>query len=83
MSQPNNPSRTRKTAQPQDQPSSQCSREKDLKRVKKIVDEATDIRQERVEAAKLALKQGKLKLKGKELAEKIIADPLNQIDVEI
>ena len=83
MSQPNNRSRTRKSAQPQEQTSSPEAREKDLKRVKKIVDEATDIRKERVEAAKLALKQGKLNLKGKELAEKILSDPLNQIDIEI
>jgi hypothetical protein len=52
--------------------------EKELERVKRIVEQATDIRQERVEAAKLALKEGRLKLKVNDLAEKILADPLNQ-----
>lgn len=83
MSQSNNQPGTHKPSQHQDQPSVQGTREKDFERIKKVVEQATDIRQARVEAAKLALKQGKLNLKGNDLAEKMLADPLNQADVEI
>lgn len=83
MSQSDNKPGTHKPSQKQDPSTAVGSREKDFERVKKVVEQATDIRQARVEAAKLALKQGKLHLKGKDLAEKILADPLNQADVEI
>jgi len=79
MSQPSKLSGLLKTAQHQDQTITILrKRQKELERVKKVVEQATDIRQERVETAKLALKEGKLKLKGNILAEKILADPLNQ-----
>jgi anti-sigma28 factor (negative regulator of flagellin synthesis) len=73
----------RKTALHQDQSITTIARtgEKELEHVKKIIEQATDIRQERVEAAKLSLKEGKLKLKGNDLAEKILADPLNQMRI--
>ena len=57
--------------------------EKKFKRVKKIVEEATDIREERVAAIKRCLERGELNLNGKDLAGKILADPLNQVDIEI
>ena len=81
MSYPRNESETRKTAQ--QHITAQGARENDFERIKKVVAQATDLRQERIEAAKRALKEGKLNLKGSDLAEKILADPLNQIDVEI
>lgn len=83
MSQSNNQPGTRNVSQRHDQNTAAGTREKDFERVKKVVEKATDIREARVEAAKLALKQGKLNLKGNDLAEKILADPLNQADVEI
>lgn len=79
MSQASKQSWPRRTAQHQDQTiTTPRTREKELEGVKKVVKQASDIRQERVEAAKLALKEGRLKLKGNDLAEKILADPLNQ-----
>lgn len=83
MSQSNNQPGSRNVSQNQDQTATPGNREKDFERVKKVVEQATDIREARVEAAKLALKQGKLNLKGKDLAEKILADPLNQADMEV
>ena len=56
--------------------------EKELERVKRAVEQATDIRHERVEATKLALKEGRLKRKVNDLAEKILADPLNQMCIK-
>ena len=58
------------------------TREKELGRVKRAVAQATDIRHERVEAAKLVLKEAALKLKVNDLAEKILADPLNQMCIK-
>ena len=77
MRQPGKQSGLRKTAQDQSITTAKTV-EKELEGVKKVVELATDIRQERVEAAKLALKEGRLKLRGVDLAEKILADPLNQ-----
>jgi anti-sigma28 factor (negative regulator of flagellin synthesis) len=83
MSQSNHQPETRHGSQSQDQTTTPGKREKDFERVKKVVEQATDIREARVEAAKLALEKGKLNMKGNDLAEKILADPLNQADVEI
>lgn len=83
MSQSNNQPATRHDTQGKDETPTPGKREKDFERIKKVVDQATDIREARVEAAKLALKKGKLNLRGKDLAEKILADPLNQADVEL
>ena len=77
MRQPGKQSGPRKIAQDQSITTAKTV-EKELEGVKKVVELATDIRQERVEAAKLALKKGRLKLRGVDLAEKILADSLNQ-----
>ncbi len=56
---------------------------REIERVKKAVEEATDIREERVAAMKLALKKGKLQLNGDELAEKLLADPFHQVNIDV
>jgi hypothetical protein len=51
--------------------------------IKKIVDEAPDIRVSRVEAAKRALQNGTLLLHGATLADRLLADPLHTQDFDI
>ena len=83
MSQTSKQSGFCKTAQHQGQTITTLgTREKELGRVKRAVEQAADIRQERVEAAKLVLKEARLKLNVNDLAKKILADPLNQKSIE-
>ena len=49
----------------------------DFPAVKKIVEEAPDVRKHRVQAAKRALQSGGLILKGSALAYKMLEDPLH------
>lgn len=51
--------------------------------IKKIVDEAPDVRVSRVEAAKCALQNGMLLLHGSTLADRILADPLHTQDFDV
>ena len=51
--------------------------------IKKIVDQAPDIRVSRVEAAKRALQNGTLLLHGSILADKILSDPLHTQDFDV
>ncbi len=83
MSQPSDKSNSRKVSQPTSLTPGRDTLGKKFKRVKKIVEEATDIREERVAAIKRSLKRGQLNLNGKDLADKILSDPLNQVDIEI
>lgn len=55
------------------------ARAKDIQRIKEILAEVPDIRQDKVEAAREALVSGTLNLRGKDLAEKIITDSLYNI----
>ena len=53
------------------------NRDRDIQRAKQVVEETPEIREERVAAAKRALKAGKLNLQGADLAEKLLSDPLH------
>lgn len=53
-------------------------RHRDLSYVRDVVRDTPDIRKERVAAAKRALRNGTLKFKGDELADKLLNDPLHQ-----
>lgn len=55
------------------------ARARDIQRIKEILAEVPDIRQDKVEAAREALASGTLNLRGKDLAEKIITDSLQNI----
>ncbi len=55
------------------------ARAKDIQRIKEILAEVPDVRQDKVEAAREALVSGTLNLRGKDLAEKIITDSLQNI----
>lgn len=59
------------------------SRTRDLQHAKQALERAPDIRQERVAAARRALESGRLQLSGTELAEKLLQDPLHQVDYEV
>ena len=83
MSQSSDKSNPRQVPQPSSEAPGLDTLGKNFERVKKIVDEATDIREERIEAIKRSLEQGQLNLNGKDLAEKILSDPLNQVDIDI
>jgi flagellar biosynthesis anti-sigma factor FlgM len=51
----------------------------DMQRLKKIVDEAPEIRDDRVATAKQALQAGTLELRGEELAGKLLRDLLHKL----
>lgn len=74
------------TSEHDDVSQTECRRllpgEQELQRAKQAVEKAPDIREDRVEAAKQALKSGKLKLDGAELAEKLLCDELHQVDLD-
>jgi len=57
-------------------------RDRDIQRAKQIIEETPEIREERVAAAKRALQAGTLNLRGEELAEKLLHDPLHAPDLE-
>jgi anti-sigma28 factor (negative regulator of flagellin synthesis) len=57
-------------------------RELDMQQLKKIVDQAPEIRADRVAAAKQALQAGTLELRGEELAEKLLRDFLHKGNAE-
>ena len=52
------------------------SKAKDIQRIKEILEKVPEIRENRVEEAKKALESGTLQLGGKERADKIIRDSL-------
>jgi anti-sigma28 factor (negative regulator of flagellin synthesis) len=53
-----------------------------MRRARQVIEETPDIREERVAAAKRALQAGELTLRGEELAEKLLCDPLHNPDLE-
>jgi flagellar biosynthesis anti-sigma factor FlgM len=53
-------------------------REQDMQQLKNIIDQAPDIREDRVAAAKQALQAGTLELRGEKLAEKLLRDFLHK-----
>lgn len=57
------------------------SRSRDIRYAQEIVQETPEIREERVAAAKLALRNGTLTLRGKDLADKLLNDPLHSTDM--
>jgi anti-sigma28 factor (negative regulator of flagellin synthesis) len=54
------------------------TRTRNIQQLRKIVDEAPEIREDRVAAAKQALQAGVLELRGKELAEKLLREILHK-----
>ena len=58
------------------------SQAQDMQRLRKIVDEAPEIRDDRVAAAKQALQAGRLELRGEELAGKLLHDFLHKLSSE-
>ena len=52
------------------------SQARDIQRAREVAQGAPEIRTDKVEAARRALQSGKLNLKGKDLAEKILKDIL-------
>ena len=54
----------------------------DMQHLRKIVDEAPEVRDERVAAAKQALQAGRLELRGEELAGKLLRDFLHKFSSE-
>jgi anti-sigma28 factor (negative regulator of flagellin synthesis) len=58
--------------------SSGHARDRDIQRAKQLVEEAPEIREERVAAAKRALRTGTLNLEGTELAEKMLSESLHK-----
>lgn len=54
----------------------------DIQRLRKIVDQAPETRDERVAAAKQALQAGTLELRGEELAGKLLHDFLHKLSSE-
>jgi anti-sigma28 factor (negative regulator of flagellin synthesis) len=79
--------RERWTTEPEVSPESESqaplSQERETQRVKQVVEEAPDIREDRVAAARQALKQGRLNLRGAELAERLLQDELHRADPEV
>jgi flagellar biosynthesis anti-sigma factor FlgM len=53
-------------------------REQDMQQLQNIIDQAPEIREDRVAAAKQALQAGTLELRGEELAEKLLRDFLHK-----
>jgi flagellar biosynthesis anti-sigma factor FlgM len=58
------------------------SRARHIQQLRKIVDEAPEIRADRVAAVKQALQAGGLELRGEELAEKLLRDLLHHLNSE-
>jgi flagellar biosynthesis anti-sigma factor FlgM len=58
------------------------SRAQDMQHLRKIVDEAPEIRDDRIAAAKQALQAGRLELRGEELAGKLLHDFLHKLSSE-
>jgi anti-sigma28 factor (negative regulator of flagellin synthesis) len=54
----------------------------DVQHLRNIVDEAPEIRNDRVAAAKQALQAGTLELRGEELAGKLLRDFLHKLSSE-
>ena len=54
------------------------TRARKIQQLRKIVDEAPEIREDRVAAAKQALQAGVLELRGEELAEKLLRELLHK-----
>ena len=54
-------------------------RRHDLRYARDVVRDTPDIRKERVASAKRALRNGTLRLKGEELADKLLEDPLHEM----
>ena len=52
------------------------SQARDIQRAREVAQNAPEIRADKVEAARRALQSGKLNLKGKDLAEKLLKDIL-------
>jgi anti-sigma28 factor (negative regulator of flagellin synthesis) len=57
-------------------------RDRNIQRAKQVIEETPEIREERVAAAKRALQAGMLNLHGKDLAEKLLQDPLHTPELE-
>jgi flagellar biosynthesis anti-sigma factor FlgM len=53
------------------------TRARHIQQLRKIIDEAPDIRADRVAAVKQALQAGRLELRGEELAEKLLRELLH------
>jgi anti-sigma28 factor (negative regulator of flagellin synthesis) len=58
------------------------NRDREIQRARQVIEETPDVREERVAAAKLALQAGELNVRGEDLAEKLLADPLHSSDLE-
>lgn len=67
---------------PETESQAPLSREQEMQRVRQVVEEAPDIREDRIAAARQALKQGKLNLRGADLAERLLRDELHRADPE-
>ncbi|RMF90856.1 MAG: flagellar biosynthesis anti-sigma factor FlgM [Nitrospinota bacterium] len=52
------------------------ARARDIQRIKEVLAQTPEVRQDRIEAARKALESGTLNLQGKDLAERIILDTL-------
>ena len=52
------------------------SRARDIQRAREVAQGAPEVRADKVEAARRALRSGKLNLKGRDLAEKLLKDVL-------
>ena len=61
-------------------PSPPGSRERDIQHAQRLVDQTPDIREDRVAAAKQALRSGRLCLSASKLAERLFADDLHRED---
>jgi anti-sigma28 factor (negative regulator of flagellin synthesis) len=58
-------------------------RDRHVQRARRTVEETPEVREERVAAAKRALQAGTLKLRGEELVEKLLCDPLHHPDLGV
>jgi len=52
------------------------SQARDIQRAREVVQEAPEVREDKVEAARRAVQRGNLNLKGQDLAEKLLQDTL-------
>ena len=78
------PGRTARHARPTHQSRRRrSSRTRDVQRAQQAVEQAPDVRHDRVAAIKRVLESGTLKLNATELAEKLLDDPLHQVDYEV
>jgi anti-sigma28 factor (negative regulator of flagellin synthesis) len=59
------------------------SRDRDMQRAKQVVEEAPEIREELVAAAKRALRTGTLNLEGTALAEKMLSESLHKSSKQV